>query len=82
MGSCTSLYLQKVKGHISDGLGMLLGRWEVRVISLRDFESKKHRYSTNSYLEVLEDQIEKCWQPGLIFIQDNASIHTAKKVKE
>ena len=43
---------------------------------------KKHGYSANSYLEVLEDQIEKCWQPGLVFIQDNASIYTAKKVKE
>ena len=47
-----------------------------------DFESKKHRYSARSYLEVLEDQIPKCWVPGLIFMQDNASIHNANVVKK
>ena len=46
----------------------------------RDFESAKFRYSANSYLEVLEDQIPKCQSPGLQFIQDNALIHKAKKV--
>jgi transposase len=48
----------------------------------RDFESKKHGYSAKSYLEVLEDQLPTCWEPGLIFMQDNASIHTAKVVKK
>jgi transposase len=48
----------------------------------RDFESKKHGYSAKSYLEVLEDQMPRCWQPGLIFMQDNASIHNAHEVKK
>jgi len=46
----------------------------------RDFESKKHGYSAKSYLEVLEDQMPRCWQPGLIFMQDNASIHKSHTV--
>jgi hypothetical protein len=48
----------------------------------RDFESKKHGYSAVSYLEVLEDQIPKCFQPGMTFMQDNASIHTARVVRQ
>ena len=48
----------------------------------RDFESKNHRYSARSYLEVLDDQMPKCWEPGLIFMQDNASIHTAYSVRQ
>jgi len=47
----------------------------------RDFESKKHGYSAKSYLEVLEDQMPKCWILELIFMQDNASIHTARAVQ-
>jgi hypothetical protein len=48
----------------------------------RDFESKKHGYSANSYLEVLDDQMPVCWSPGLEFMQDNASIHTAYAVRK
>jgi hypothetical protein len=51
----------------------------------RDFESQKHGYSANSYLEVLDAEVGPWYQrldPGYIFMQDNASIHTAKKVKE
>jgi transposase len=51
----------------------------------RDFESKKHRYSAASYLEVLEAQV-KGWfrklRRSYIFMQDNASIHTANKIKD
>jgi transposase len=46
----------------------------------RDFESKKSGYSARSYIEVLDDQIPKCWQPGLVFMQDNAPIHKARTV--
>ena len=46
----------------------------------RDFESKKLGYSANSYLEILEDNLLGIWQPGLIFMKDNAPIHKAKKV--
>ena len=48
----------------------------------RDFEAKKHGYTANSYLEVPEDQLPSCWVPGLTFMQDNAPIHTARKVRD
>jgi DDE superfamily endonuclease len=44
-------------------------------------ESLRGGYSANSYLEVLDEQISICFEPGRIFMQDNARIHTAKKVK-
>ncbi len=46
----------------------------------RDFESKKMGYSAKSYLEVIEDQLPRCWSPGLTFMQDNAPIYKAKAV--
>ena len=49
----------------------------------RDFESKKHRYSANSYLEVLEAKVAPVYENldlEYYFIQDNASIHCAYKV--
>jgi hypothetical protein len=48
----------------------------------RDFESKKHGYSTNSYLALLKDLVVPNYTNDLIFMQDNALIYTAKKVKE
>jgi transposase len=58
-----------------------IGRSELFVLE-RDFESKKHGYSARSYLEVLDDQLPKCWSPGLEFMQDGASIHTARVVRK
>ena len=46
----------------------------------RDFESKKYRYSANSYLTLLEDLVLLNYTDELIFMQDNAPIHTAQKV--
>ncbi len=46
----------------------------------RNFECKKISYFANSYLEILEDNVLGIWQPGLIFMQDNAPIHKARKV--
>jgi hypothetical protein len=52
----------------------------------RDFESKKHKYSVNSYLEVLDvivaPVITELNDPGYIFMQDNASIHTTFTVRD
>jgi hypothetical protein len=51
----------------------------------RDFESKKHGYSAASYLEVLNAEVAPIFEglePGYQFMQDNAAIHTARKVKE
>jgi hypothetical protein len=51
----------------------------------RDFESAKHGYLANSYLEVLDAEVESIFEglnDGYVFIQDNASIHTVHKVRE
>ena len=48
----------------------------------RDFAAKKMGYSANSYIELLNDYLLGIWQPGLIFMQNNAPIHKAKKVME
>jgi transposase len=52
------------------------------LILKRDFESKKHKYSANFYLALLEDLVVPNYTEDLIFIQDNALIYTAKNVKE
>jgi transposase len=57
------------------------GRSELYILS-RDFESEKHGYSANSYIEVLDYQLPACWQPGLTFMHGGASIHTAYKVRD
>ena len=46
----------------------------------RDPDSPKTGYSANSYLRVLEDNLLGIWQPGLVFMQDNAPIHKARKI--
>ena len=48
----------------------------------RDEDSKKKGYSANSYIAVLEDQLPTIYNPGMKFMQDNAPIHTAGKVKK
>ena len=42
----------------------------------RDKISKKQGYSARSYIEVLEDQLPIIWLLDLVFIQNNALIHT------
>ena len=46
-----------------------------------DSDSKKNGYSANSYLKVIEEQLPTIWEPGLTFMQDNASVHTARKIQ-
>ena len=46
-----------------------------------DFESKKNRFSANSYIEVL-DAHAQYMSDNTCFMQDNASIHTTQKVKD
>ena len=48
----------------------------------RDSQSKRGGYSANSYLSVLDDNLLGIYEPGLIFMQDNAPIHTARKVRK
>ena len=47
----------------------------------RDEAAKRKGYSANSYLEVLDEHIPTLYEPGLLFMQDNAPIHTARKIK-
>ncbi|KAK7555139.1 hypothetical protein IWX91DRAFT_347109 [Phyllosticta citricarpa] len=51
------------------------------VVMERDPEAKKNGYSANSYIQVLNKMIPTLWEPGMEFMQDNAPIHKAKKVK-
>ena len=60
-----------------------LGRTNLYIID-RDFESKKYGYSANSYIEVLDVEVKpvfNIFDLGYLFMQDNASIHTAYKVR-
>jgi hypothetical protein len=64
------------KEHEDYGLGIL---WDDRRSNLyiidRDFKSKKHEYSANSYLEVLNAEVEPILaglDNGYEFMQDNA----------
>ena len=61
------------------------GRLDLYVLD-RDFELKKHGYSANSYLEVLEAQVgpqyKELEDKGYRFMQDNAAIYTAYKVRD
>ena len=55
------------------------------IIIDRDFKSKKYRYSANSYLKVLNTEVEPIFKDlneGYMFIQNNASIYTAHKVRD
>ena len=48
----------------------------------RDPESGRQGYSAASYVGVLDDQLPTLWEPGLYFIQDNASIHTSRLARQ
>ena len=45
-------------------------------------ESKKGGVTSAVYMKVIDEQLPTLWEPGLIFIQDNARIHTACIIKE
>ena len=47
----------------------------------QDFEIKKHRFSANSYLQILNDNLPGLYKPDLTFMQDNAPIHKIKNMK-
>lgn len=46
----------------------------------RDFAAKEIGYSANLYIELLDDNLLRVWEQGLIFMQNNAPVHKAKKV--
>jgi hypothetical protein len=53
------------------------GRSEL-VIMERDEMSKRGGYSSRSYHSVLMEHLPTIWEPGLMFMQDNAPIHMAR----
>ena len=56
-----------------------LGRSDL-VVMERDKESPKGGYSARSYIQILDDQIPRVYEPGFQFMQDNAPIHKSKLV--
>ena len=48
----------------------------------RDPNSPRQGYSAVSYVGVLDDQLPTLWEPGLLFMQDNASIHTSRLARQ
>ena len=51
-------------------------------IMSRDPDSGRGGYSSNSYLDILEDELPDYYEPGLIFMQDNAGIYIAYIVRD
>ena len=47
----------------------------------RDMDSPAAGYTATSYLDIFEEYLPTIWEPGLIYIQDNASVYTARKVR-
>jgi len=48
----------------------------------RDAAAKRGGYSAASYINVIKEALPTIWEPGLIYMQDNASIHTARVVRQ
>jgi hypothetical protein len=44
------------------------GEWSKLFLLARDSEPKKHRYTTNSYIEALEAKVLEHYYDGLIFM--------------
>jgi hypothetical protein len=57
------------------------GRSDI-VVMARDEDAPRGGYTSRSYLEVLEDQIPRIYEPGMLFMQDGARIHTARLIRE
>ena len=55
--------------------------WSDLYMLKRDFESKKHDYSFNSYIQILENNLLKMYQSNLIFMQNNVFIHSFHKMQ-
>jgi hypothetical protein len=52
------------------------------VIMERDPFTKKNGYTAASYIAVLEEEMPQWYEPGMVFMQDNAPIHKAQKIKD
>ena len=47
-----------------------------------DPEAKQERVTSAVYLKVLEEQMPTLWESGLIYMQNEASIHTTHIIKK
>ena len=57
------------------------GRTEL-VLMERDPDAPRNGYTARSYLQILNSQLPDEWFEEMLFVQDNAPIHTANMVKE
>ena len=48
----------------------------------RDLNSGRQGYSAASYVGILDEALPTLWEPGLLFMQDNASIHTSRLARQ
>jgi transposase len=53
-----------------------LGRADLHLMS-RDEDAPRGGYSARSYIRVLEDLMPQSYEPGMLFLQDNSSLHTS-----
>ena len=63
--------------------GAFYGQTQSNLVPMeRDIDSSYNGYTSNSYLALLKEYLPTIWEPGLIFMQDNAPIHTAGKISK
>ena len=56
--------------------------WKSDLVFMSDDSDAKQRKITSAiYLKILEEQMSTLWESGLIYMQDEASIHTADIIK-
>ena len=48
----------------------------------RNFNNKREEYSVKSYLRLLKNNLLEVYESDFIFMQNNASIHIVKKIKQ
>jgi len=81
-------HLVNLKPHVKADISIMVwgmvwkGGRSPLVIMERDIEAARNGYSANSYIWALEEGLLSTYRPGYPFQQDNASIHTARKVKD
>lgn len=48
----------------------------------RDPKAKRNGYTAASYVGVLDEELPILWEPGLLFMQDNAPIYTSRLARD
>ena len=63
--------------------GAFVGKEKSNLVRMvRNPDTKRNGYTAASYMDLLDGKIPTMWEPGLLFMQDNAPIHTARIVRE